>query len=119
MLLVCCLFLLLFNIVVNISDRTSDSFPLAVNGVLDIQNIDISSKNPIPLSGEWQFYWQQLLTPGETDWSKATFETRHIPKIWNNSPEQAEQLPATGYATYRLSVNIGSSEKFSPCLYPS
>ena len=111
LILVCCLFLLLFNIVVDVSDHTTYSFPLAENGVLDIQNIELSDTDPIPLSGEWQFYWQQLLTPDEIDNSNASVELTHIPQIWNNSSKNSVQLPASGYATYRLTVNIGSSEK--------
>lgn len=109
--MVCCLFLLLFNIVVDISDHTSYSFPLAENGVLDIQDIELATTAPVPLSGEWQFYWQQLITPGEIDESHSSFELTHIPQIWNDSSKNSVQLPATGYATYRLTVNISSSEK--------
>ena len=39
--------------------------PKALNGVLDLADWDFEKDGSIDLSGEWEFYWQQHLTPGD------------------------------------------------------
>ncbi len=70
--------------------------PVAVKGVIDLRNTDIDKKN-FALDGEWQFYWRQLLAPGQTDTAAYTYT--QFPQSWNKAG-----LPSKSYATYQLKV---------------
>lgn len=64
-------------------------------GVIDLSNYDFS-KGSAPLEGEWEFYWQELLAPGDL-FPPAT-EFMPVPEEWSHSGK----YEATGYATYRV-----------------
>lgn len=87
--------------------------PRAQKGVIDLRNEDLSSKNSV-LDGEWQLYWHQLLSPAAATTNKSTYTT--YPQSWNKAG-----LPATGYATYRLTVLLpkprGELALFVPDVY--
>lgn len=38
--------------------------PAVREGVLDLSGWDLSTDGPVPLEGEWAFYWNRLLEPG-------------------------------------------------------
>lgn len=42
---------------------TKETSPLARHGVLDLSGWDLEKDGPVNLAGEWEFYWEQLLTP--------------------------------------------------------
>ncbi len=76
-------------ILIFLSACTSNSIekkpPLAVEGVLDLRGWDFSKKVLVPLNGEWQFYWNQLLNPHDFKDSNLPEQNTHInlPGIWN------------------------------------
>jgi signal transduction histidine kinase len=74
-------------------------------GVLDLRSFEISNK-VIKLNGEWEFYWQKQLAPG--DFSK---DTVPVPDTWGRVPgywiKYADEIPGIenmGYATYRMNI---------------
>ncbi|MGG1662357.1 ATP-binding protein [Brevibacillus sp. NRS-1366] len=73
-------------------------------GVMDLATWDYEHDKRIKLDGEWEFYWNQLLTPDDfnrTDKpSPTTFMT--VPSQWNGKIIDGKLLPAYGYATYRM-----------------
>lgn len=69
-------------------------------GVLDLRSMQIEHQE-ISLAGEWLFYWNQLLTPGDTP--RDTGYTR-FPGLWHNLTVNGEKLPSIGYATYGLTL---------------
>lgn len=74
----------------------------AVRGVLDLRQWDFAQNPKLNLYGEWEFYWNRLLEPGD-DFSGEKF--LEIPKAWNRHPDSlGNTLPAMGYGTYRLTV---------------
>lgn len=73
----------------------------ALRGVLNLSDDDISSGNFV-LEGQWEFYWSQLLRPG--DRPKFTPSYTNIPSLWNNIELNGAPLTADGYATYKLEV---------------
>ncbi|MBP2635370.1 MAG: putative histidine kinase [Firmicutes bacterium] len=96
------LLLLYFYIEISFSDNKVSNTPQAHQGVLDLSDWIFAENSVIPLDGEWEFYWSQLLTyqdlhPG-TNLPK---NYAAVPSIWNHSNDN---LPETGYATYRLKV---------------
>ncbi|MEW5816179.1 MAG: 7TM diverse intracellular signaling domain-containing protein, partial [Spirochaetota bacterium] len=78
--------------------------PLAKAGVLDLRTWDLQRDGAVPLAGEWELYWNVLLTPdafsGETPPERTGFIT--VPKAWNGYKVQGKKISGRGYATYRL-----------------
>lgn len=74
---------------------------VAKKGVLDLSSGPITNK--IELNGEWLFYWQQLLNPGDRPSGKPALID--FPSLWNTGYQIAgKKLPAFGYATYQLTI---------------
>jgi PAS domain-containing protein len=80
--------------------------PEAVKGVLDLTDWDFKRDGPANLTGEYEFYWKQLLKP--SDFSEAAPPQKpgyiRVPDYWNNHKVKGEKLPGEGYATYRLKI---------------
>lgn len=78
----------------------------AVHGVLDLHNLQ-GDLREVSLTGEWAFYWQQLIDPGQ-------FETVHpdvygkVPAYWTSYHDSVAGITGKGYATYRLLVLMPS-----------
>jgi len=58
--------------------------PRAVCGVIDLRAWDFERSGTVPLNGEWEFYWNEVLSPDDNK----------------------TKLPARGYATYRLRLKL-------------
>lgn len=76
------------------------------HGVMDLAAWDYEQDKIIKLDGEWEFYWNQLLTsehfragsadiPDSTAWME-------VPSRWNGNIVNGSPLPAFGSATYRM-----------------
>ncbi|QKJ30176.1 response regulator [Mucilaginibacter mali] len=76
--------------------------PVAKKGVLDLRHQSFEKK--IALNGEWEFYWQQFIEPNDSAKHKGTLVK--FPFKWNGYNLNGEELPAFGYATYKLTVLI-------------
>lgn len=78
----------------------------AKNGVLDLTDWDLARDGPVNLSGEWEFYWEQLLQPD--DFAGANLPPRtglvELPAPWNGYVVNGVPLSGDGYATYRLNL---------------
>lgn len=77
--------------------------PRANEGVLDLRDWDMTIQAPVALAGEWEFYWLQLLSPGQIANGVEQAEFRPVPALWT---EYGESFTVTGYATYRLVVQL-------------
>lgn len=73
---------------------------LAKKGVLDLRNQDLYAK-PLALNGEWVFYWDQLLQPGDPGREPAFVS---FPSLWKKNKINGHSLSSQGYATYKLTV---------------
>ena len=74
--------------------------PLAKNGLLDLRGY--SFEKNVDLNGQWMFYWNQLLEPGNLVKPKGI--PMDFPMRWTDHDLNGQQLPAFGYATYELTV---------------
>ena len=87
--------------------------PRAVNGVLELSEIDFSNDVTVPLNGEWEFYWNQLLTPEDFAGGGAHKPELtgyvDVPHQWRGSVNGVE-LNKYGCATYRLRIKIRPSD---------
>ncbi len=69
-------------------------------GVLDLTSTGIGN-SLYNLNGEWEFYWEELLTPENYQVGKEAesgiFVT--VPSYWNSYEVDGEKLPGQGYGT--------------------
>lgn len=79
----------------------------AQNGILDLSGWDFSADGNVSLDGNWAFYWDALLSPGEFAGKTPTGYYR-LPSGW--AKYKTLSLPAHGSATYRLVVKTGAAE---------
>ncbi|CAH1200198.1 Sensor histidine kinase RcsC [Paenibacillus allorhizoplanae] len=77
------------------------------NGVLDLARWSPEDDPVILLDGEWEFYWNQLLTPDDfrepskfPDSSGVSY--MKVPSPWNGKLINGDELPVYGAATYRM-----------------
>lgn len=74
----------------------------ADHGVLDLRSM-YHETSEVSLAGQWEFYWQELIEPGQ-------FDTIHpdvygkVPAYWTSYADSIPGITGTGYATYRLRV---------------
>ncbi|PZD93609.1 histidine kinase [Paenibacillus sambharensis] len=74
----------------------------AREGILDLRGGDFSGNQTRAMDGEWQFYPDKLLEPGQTEEEFSTY--MRVPKSWNNYPTPYGYADGKGYGTYRLTL---------------
>lgn len=72
--------------------------------IFDLSSHNFETENHIELSGNWLFYWNQLLTPSSID-SATNNQLMPFTALWNNNPE----LSAYGFSTYKATVYLPKS----------
>ena len=95
--------LVLFTYFFLITKKSSISKKTMVKeGELDLKKWDFKSDGIVNLNGEWEFYWQKLLTPANFSEGKYFQSINKIKKysIDNNN------FTDKGYFTYRLKVDL-------------
>lgn len=88
--------------------------PTIQKGVLDLTSWDLEKNGSVGLNGEWEFYWNQLLTSDNFKDSSFLAQEKHyfeVYKLWNNDTVGGMPLNFYGYATYRLIVKFSDTEK--------
>lgn len=79
--------------------------PSSRQGTLDLSDWNPTQNGLINLNGEWEFYWQKLLTYDNFHDSNPKLDLiAEIPKVWNSYKLNGKSLPGYGYATYRLKI---------------
>jgi serine phosphatase RsbU (regulator of sigma subunit) len=81
-------------------------------GMLDLRGQDLTALKDIKLNGEWEFYWNRLLS--SDDFKNVAFETiRYIkvPSVWLNYEINGQKLPRLGAATYRMRVLLDTNHQ--------
>lgn len=98
--------LFILTVIFNAFNGIQKSHLLAKEGTMDLVSWDFKKDGVVSLDGEWEFYWNQLLT----------YEDFHnevpikpdgyfkVPSVWTNYDLNGKKLPSNGYATYRLRV---------------
>ncbi len=85
------------------SVATSIAQPVAQQGLLDARSVDFKNDR-LPLTGDWRYFEDQLLTPSDIAMAKSTFA--YFPKVWNETKNSGQ-----GYATYALDVIVPAQEE--------
>lgn len=84
--------------------------PVTVNnGRSDLTDIDFTENQLVPLNGQWEFYWDRLLTPAEFSSVQQPKMDSYmtVPGIW--STNAGTNYSRQGVATYRLSFDYSQS----------
>lgn len=87
--------------------------PRAINGVLDLTDWDLQRDGTLSLAGEWEFHWQDHLSP--EDFSQQFLPHRDglitLPRVWNGYAVDGRKLSGYGYATFRLIIDTDSDSR--------
>jgi len=105
-------FTLLFIFVILIASclKYQKQIPEARDGVIDLSKFDFEKMGFTSLSGEYEFYWQEIIFPQEFETKeKLSPEFIYLPSVWNNKPYKGKTLKGPGYATFRLKLILNSS----------
>ena len=92
--------------------RDGEEMFSAVDGQLDLTEWN-ADKSVIPLNGQWDLYWNQLLEPHDFTKNSTLNQTGviNVPSNWYTNSINGEPLPKEGYATLRLQVSVAKLEK--------
>jgi serine phosphatase RsbU (regulator of sigma subunit) len=69
-----------------------------VKGQIDISDFELANE-PIKLNGEWEFYWNQLLTNAQIQKTNVNYWNSEMP--WNSYVHNSAEVGSMGCATYR------------------
>ncbi|NDY57394.1 sensor histidine kinase [Desulfovibrio sulfodismutans] len=94
--------------------RRGADTPVATHGVLDLAGFDLARDGPAALDGQWEFYWDRLLSPedfgpGVTPPEPSGFMT--LPGVWKGYELHGQPLPGYGKATFRLRLSPPPGER--------
>lgn len=106
---ICLILLLMF---INKNTETFKAQPIAKDGVLDLKNWNFKNQGIVKLDGQWQIYYNQLLTPEDFKKKSDLKKTGviNIPGNFSTYEYPEKQLDGKGYATYRLKVLTNNAE---------
>lgn len=80
--------------------------PRANEGVLDLSGWDFEEDGPVALEGQWEFFMNSFLSPGDFELPGKEKRTSYVqvPSLWNSYTVNGKKNGADGYGTYRLQV---------------
>ncbi|OYZ56401.1 MAG: ATPase [Sphingobacteriales bacterium 24-40-4] len=70
--------------------------------MLDLRKFSLT--DIIPLDGEWQFFWNQLIGSGGNHAQNQKYEIVNFPFRWENYELNGKKLSSYGYASYTLTI---------------
>lgn len=81
------------------------AFVYAQKGFIDLSVNDLETEN-IDLDGQWEFYWEELITPGQF----GSFPTEYgeVPVFWKHYEEGFDKF---GFGTYRLVFMLSDAQQ--------
>lgn len=83
----------------------ADGPPKVINGLIDLTDWDFVQQGPVPLSGEYEFYWhEQLDSNAFLHMESSHAALVNVPGAWNGTVIDDEVIDGDGYATYRVNV---------------
>ncbi|WP_316783969.1 response regulator [Pedobacter frigiditerrae] len=89
-----------------LNNVVANQIPVAKKGIIDLRTVSFETK--LALNGEWVFYWNQLINPNVKPNNEGIMVD--FPKKWNDLSINGKQLPAFGYATYKLTLLLPKSK---------
>lgn len=100
--------LIIFGVLIGMRSVWSELFDTvdehrAVNGVLDLRDVDLDQSPVMYLNGEWELYPDELLTQQDIAKRNGGAKSVQVPGDWRIGQSQ-EQENSFGYGTYRLRI---------------
>ncbi len=89
--------------VCTLSSLHAQEEPLVEKGVLDLREYDFLERGPVELRGEFEFYWNQMISPALEGDSGEMIYTE-VPGTWTNLEKEYPEVTRFGFATYRLLI---------------
>jgi serine phosphatase RsbU (regulator of sigma subunit) len=105
------LFLVFYYFLLQISSLATGQN--AQNGFLELTSNDFNEHKPVKLRGEWDLYWQQLLTPENIDMVGTKTGSMQVPGKWNTVKADGKSLPGKGFATLKLDFTAHPAENIA------
>jgi len=83
------------------------------NGRADLTDTHFNKNELVNLNGEWEFYWDRLLTPEDfmTSQPQKMDSFMQVPGAWNDQEAGSKVYPKHGVVTYRLRLNYPATLK--------
>lgn len=106
--------LILYLTLVELKENTS--FPVnTTKGEIDVSTFNLNNNQLVGLNGEYEFYWNQLLTPKDFVDSSKNKLTGYInlPGVWNDYIVNGKKLGGQGYATFRIRIKVPDEDLYS------
>ncbi len=88
-----------------------DQPPKAEKGFLDLSGWNFDNREPVPLVGEWEFYWKKQLSPEELKETTQPSFYIELPRLWNGLDYQGTKLGGSGFATFKLKIKLSGTEE--------
>ncbi len=104
--------MILIMVLTSVKELNDDKMqPKAKSGVLNLSSIMFKEGRAIALSGEWDFYWNELLSPAQITSKQNESAQISVPGTWvdisiNSAKGDNIKLPKHGYGTYHLEVSL-------------
>ncbi len=89
--------------VCTLSNLHAQEEPLVKKGVLDLREYDFLTNGPVKLNGEYEFYWNQMLSPALKGDSGEMIYAQ-VPGTWTQLRNEHPEVTRFGFATYRLNI---------------
>ncbi len=87
-------------------------------GTLDLSHATLDRNSFYNLNGEWEFYWEKLLTPEnyQEEKAKGSGILVGVPSYWASYVVEGEPLTGSGYGTYALTIIIPEDIQSTICM---
>jgi len=96
------------SLLISCSEQQDMGSPMVSEGYLDLSEISPDSMGEIKLDGQWEFYWNRLLSPEDfkTVNLSGSRELIDVPGNWSG----INNYPSHGYATLRMEISSLNQE---------
>ena len=91
-------------------------YPVPENGTLDLSEKILNDQSILNLDGEWNFYWEKLLTPDNFEQYQSTGIPVNVPSYWESYEVDGKALPGLGYGSYSLRVILPEDYHSAICV---
>lgn len=105
---------ILYLTIVELNENTT--YPVnSTKGEIDVSNFNFNGSKLIGLTGDYEFYWNQLLTPNDfkDSTTKKLSGYIHVPGIWNGYAVDEKKLSGDGYATFRVKIKLPDEDLYA------
>ncbi|MCD9025804.1 histidine kinase [Cohnella silvisoli] len=100
------------GIMMGLSAMPGKNAPAVNKGVLDLSGWNPGESGNISLDGQWEFFPNQLLVPGESGGLLTKRQYLLVPGKWDGQPDgKGGTMKGHGYGTYRLLIRNAPADR--------